>query len=115
MFSQWSSTYAAFHNPSFSLFLSRYFPPAQPPANRIWLQAYLARRYPVRHVEDHSSIPTCDYQWPNGQGDKAKFMEGQKNSESWERQFGAIYRLWSGMAPEVYRQPSHLFSSLQPY
>jgi hypothetical protein len=65
------------------------------------LDAYLSRRYAIRHVDDGSKFPSCEYEWPNGQGDAAKFLHGQKNSESWEASFGAIYRLWSGMTPEV--------------
>jgi hypothetical protein len=63
--------------------------------------AYLSRRYAIRNVDDGSEFPSNDYVWPNGQGDAAKFLHGQKNSEAWEASFGAIYRLWSGMTPEV--------------
>jgi gliotoxin/aspirochlorine/mycotoxins biosynthesis cytochrome P450 monooxygenase len=54
------------------------------------------------HVEDHTPLPTCRYQWPNGQGDSAKFLEGGQNSDIWGKQFGSLYRIWSGMTPEVY-------------
>ncbi|KAI0814537.1 cytochrome P450 [Xylaria sp. FL0064] len=57
--------------------------------------------YPVRHVQDFSPLPTCIYEFPNGQGDQAKFFHGRQNSEVWEKQHGAIYRLWSGVSPEV--------------
>lgn len=67
----------------------------------VLINAYLARRHAIRHVDDGSSFPSCEYEWPNGQGDAAKFLHGQKNSEAWEASFGAIYRLWSGMTPEV--------------
>ncbi|OAG08648.1 cytochrome P450 monooxygenase [Paraphaeosphaeria sporulosa] len=57
------------------------------------LNAYLARRYAIKNVDDRSNLPSCTYEWPNGQGDKAKFLEGHRNSELWEAKFGAIYRL----------------------
>ncbi|KAF2192168.1 cytochrome P450 monooxygenase [Zopfia rhizophila CBS 207.26] len=73
------------------------------------LDAYLSRHCSVKNVEDDSNLPSCRYEWPNGQGDKAKFLEGQKNSEIWETKFGAIYRLWSGMTPEiVLTKPEHV-------
>ncbi|PYI03212.1 cytochrome P450 monooxygenase, partial [Aspergillus sclerotiicarbonarius CBS 121057] len=73
------------------------------------IRAHLARRYPVHHVDDNTPLPTLPYQWPDGQGDGAKFLHGQSNSERWERQFGAIYRLWSGMNPEVVlTRPEHI-------
>ena len=56
----------------------------------------------MKHIHDHTSLPTCPYRWPNGQGDVAKFLEGDKNSDLWEGQFGGIYRLWAGTTPEVY-------------
>jgi hypothetical protein len=65
------------------------------------LNAYLSRRYAITNIDDGSKFPSCEYVWPNGQGDAAKFLDGQKNSETWEASFGAIYRLWSGMTPEV--------------
>ncbi|KAI0970898.1 cytochrome P450 [Xylaria arbuscula] len=57
--------------------------------------------HPVRHAEDSSSLPTCVYEFPNGQGDQAKFFHGRQNSEAWGKQYGSIYRLWSGTSPEV--------------
>ncbi len=65
------------------------------------LNAYLSRRHAIRNIDDGSKFPSNDYIWPNGQGDAAKFLNGQKNSELWEATFGSIYRLWSGMTPEV--------------
>lgn len=47
-------------------------------------------------------IPTCPYKWPNGQGDVAKFLEGEDNSSRWFKEHGRIYRLWAGMSPEMY-------------
>ncbi len=46
------------------------------------LNAYLSRRHAIRNVDDGSSFPSNDYVWPNGQGDAAKFLDGQKNSEA---------------------------------
>lgn len=62
----------------------------------------------MRHVEDHSPIPSVPYTFPNGQGDVEKFINGQKNSVVWEDKHGPIYRIWSGMTPEMYDR-------LQPY
>jgi gliotoxin/aspirochlorine/mycotoxins biosynthesis cytochrome P450 monooxygenase len=67
----------------------------------VTLNAYLSRRHAIKNIDDGSKFPSCEYEWPNGQGDAAKFLHGQKNSELWEASFGAIYRLWSGMTPEV--------------
>lgn len=41
------------------------------------------------------------YQWPNGQGDVAKFLEGDNNSGLWAKEYGRTYRIWSGTNPEV--------------
>jgi len=65
------------------------------------VQTLLCYRYPVQRREDHTSLPTCPYRWPNGQGDVAKFLEGRENSDLWEKQFGSLYRIWSGTTPEV--------------
>lgn len=46
-------------------------------------------------------MPTSPYQWPNGQGDVAKFLEGEENSNEWAKSYGRTYRIWSGMKPEV--------------
>lgn len=47
------------------------------------------------------SIPTCPYIWPDGQGDVAKFLEGEQKSNDWAEGFGKVYRIWSGMTPEM--------------
>ncbi|KAI1778797.1 cytochrome P450 [Hypoxylon cercidicola] len=65
------------------------------------IHCYLIRRYPIRTCSDGRPIPTCSYRWPNGQGDVAKFLEGEKNSRDWGRVYGRAYRIWSGMTPEV--------------
>jgi hypothetical protein len=64
-------------------------------------QSYLCWKYPIKTGDNKLSLPTCPYVWPNGQGDVGKFLEGIVNSEIWEKQHGQIYRLWSGMNPEV--------------
>lgn len=66
-------------------------------------QQYLIIKHPIRCYGDTSpiSIPTCPYKWPNGQGDVAKFLQGEKNSHDWAREYGWIYRIWSGMTPEM--------------
>ncbi|PLN76556.1 cytochrome p450 monooxygenase GliC [Aspergillus taichungensis] len=74
----------------------------------IVIRFHLSRRYPVHHV-DNTPLPTLPYQWPDSQGDGAKFLQGQSNSERWEKQLGPIYRLWSGMNPEVVlTRPEHI-------
>lgn len=78
---------------------------------QLTLQFHLYRRYPVQHVDDKTPLPTLPYQWPDSQGDGAKFLQGQSNSERWEEQLGSIYRLWSGMNPEVYILSPFLFRS----
>ncbi|RYO97034.1 hypothetical protein DL765_011332 [Monosporascus sp. GIB2] len=46
--------------------------------------------YPIKAVSDGQSIPTCLYRWPDGQGDPAKFLEGEENSERWRKQYGTV-------------------------
>lgn len=46
-------------------------------------------------------MPSCPYRFPNGQGDVAKFLRGEKNSEEWKKEHGSIYRVWSGTTPEI--------------
>ncbi|KAF2276644.1 putative cytochrome P450 monooxygenase [Westerdykella ornata] len=65
------------------------------------INAYLLWAHPIRSSNGSQSIPTCPYQWPNGQGDVAKFLEGEKNSERWSKKYGGVYRIWNGMTPEV--------------
>ncbi|KAJ4357171.1 uncharacterized protein N0V89_001746 [Didymosphaeria variabile] len=62
---------------------------------------YLSWRYPITSQIDGHPIPTVPYQWPNGQGDVAKFLEGEKNSQSWRAKYGSLYRIWSGTTPEM--------------
>lgn len=67
------------------------------------INLYLNRRYTVLSIDGVASggIPTCPYKWPNGQGDVAKFLEGEDNSSRWFKEHGRIYRLWGGMSPEI--------------
>ncbi|OQE22454.1 hypothetical protein PENSTE_c010G06141 [Penicillium steckii] len=65
------------------------------------LNTYLTWRYPIQSVTEGVSIPSCPYRWPNGQGDKAKFFDGIENSQRWESDYGQVYRIWSGMKPEI--------------
>jgi cytochrome P450 len=46
-------------------------------------------------------MPSCPCRFPNGQGDVAKFLKGEKNSEEWNKEHGSIYRVWSGTTPEI--------------
>lgn len=65
------------------------------------VQAYLEWKYPVYHESTSKAIPTCAYRFPNGQGDVGKFLDGMQNSEKWQGSYGSIYRIWSGMRPEM--------------
>ncbi|KAK4184508.1 cytochrome P450 [Podospora australis] len=67
----------------------------------IIINKYLDWKYPILHKDGRTKLPSCPYVWPNGQGDIAKFLDGLENSSSWEKQNGAVYRIWSGMKPEV--------------
>lgn len=63
----------------------------------------------MRHSEDSTPLPSVPYEFPNGQGDVAKFLNGKENGERWEKTYGPIYRIWSGMAPEiVLTRPEHI-------
>ncbi|KAI0114676.1 putative cytochrome P450 monooxygenase [Hypoxylon sp. NC0597] len=73
------------------------------------IDKYLLWRFPVHHQDNNRQIPTCPYRFPNGQGDIGKFLDGIENSEIWEKSHGHIYRIWSGMRPEiVLTRPEHL-------
>ncbi|KAF1998241.1 cytochrome P450 [Amniculicola lignicola CBS 123094] len=65
------------------------------------INKYLLWKYPIRSVDGKRSIPTRPYIFPDGQGDAAKFLEGEKNSEAWAKEYGRIYRVWNGMTPEI--------------
>ena len=51
--------------------------------------------------EGRKEIPTVPYRWPDGQGDAGKFLDGIENSELWAKQYGQVYRIWSGTTPEM--------------
>ncbi|KAI1359996.1 putative cytochrome P450 oxidoreductase GliC-like protein [Xylaria arbuscula] len=61
----------------------------------------LLRCNPIKHIEQSMNLPTLPYHFPNGQGNVEKFLKGRKNSEKWEREYGSLYRLWSGMKGEI--------------
>ncbi|KAI0440948.1 cytochrome P450 [Xylaria telfairii] len=65
------------------------------------IHSFLVWKYPIKAVSDDQPIPTCPYQWPNGQGDVGKFLQGEENSEKWGTTYGRVYRLWSGMNSEI--------------
>ncbi|GAB1317431.1 Cytochrome P450 monooxygenase [Madurella fahalii] len=73
------------------------------------LNLWLSFRYPVRHVDNKRPLPSVPYRFPNGQGDGAKFLHGAENSVVWQRQYGSLYRIWSGTTPEVVvTKPEHI-------
>ncbi|KAI1105359.1 cytochrome p450 monooxygenase GliC [Jackrogersella minutella] len=73
------------------------------------LDLYLSSKFSIKDVEGQSDIPSATYRFPNGQGDAAKFLHGQANSSLWEKKYGPIYRIWSGMTPEiVVTRPEHI-------
>lgn len=65
------------------------------------LQFYLTRRYPIHHLETGKPLPGRPYQWPNGQGDVDKFIDGIENRDKWAQEHGHLYRVWAGMNPEM--------------
>ncbi|ORY14667.1 putative cytochrome P450 monooxygenase [Clohesyomyces aquaticus] len=62
---------------------------------------YLEWKHPILSTDGQQRIPTCPYRFPNGQGDIAKFLEGEKNSKAWGKVHGKLYRLWSGTNQEI--------------
>ncbi|BCS28402.1 cytochrome P450 monooxygenase gliC [Aspergillus puulaauensis] len=73
------------------------------------LDFYLTRRYPIHHLETGKTLPGRPYQWPNGQGDVDKFIDGIENRATWAKDHGQIYRVWAGMKPEIVLQkPEHV-------
>ncbi|KAH8723054.1 cytochrome P450 [Phaeosphaeriaceae sp. PMI808] len=70
---------------------------------------YLRWRYRITSEDGRTEIPTVPYCWPNGQGDTGKFLDGIENSERWAKQYGDVYRIWSGTSPEiVLTSPDHI-------
>ncbi|MCJ1380198.1 hypothetical protein MMC17_003301 [Xylographa soralifera] len=73
------------------------------------INACLCFYNPIYHSNTGVPIPTCPYQWPNGQGNVAKFLEGAENRDQWFSKYGGIYRIWSGTTPEVVlTKPEHV-------
>ncbi|KAI1758249.1 cytochrome p450 monooxygenase GliC [Xylaria castorea] len=65
--------------------------------------------HPIKHVEHARNLPSLPYIFPNGQGNVEKFLRGRANSLKWEREYGSLYRLWSGMNGEVVlTKPAHV-------
>ncbi|KAF3767987.1 cytochrome P450, partial [Cryphonectria parasitica EP155] len=69
----------------------------------------LLQCYPIKHIENATSLPSLPYIFPNGQGNVEKFLRGRANSVKWECEYGGLYRLWSGMRGEVVlTKPAHV-------
>ncbi|CAI7602438.1 unnamed protein product [Penicillium glandicola] len=60
----------------------------------------LSLNYLSRHSRSTRPIPCLQFRWPNGQGTD-KFFNGSSASRRWRHQLGPIYRIWSGMKPEI--------------
>ncbi|CRG92072.1 hypothetical protein PISL3812_09127 [Talaromyces islandicus] len=77
--------------------------------NRL-INSYLCWKHPIRSCTGNQTIPTCPYEWPNGQGDVAKFLEGEERRNEWEAKYnGGVYRIWNRTTPEVVlTRPEHL-------
>jgi len=78
------------------------------------LQQFLIWWFPIKSVDGKHNLPTCLYQWPNGQGDVSKFLKGEENSTLWRQKHGRIYRVWGGMKSEVLRSPIRTFIRSTP-
>ncbi|KAF2729058.1 cytochrome P450 [Polyplosphaeria fusca] len=67
------------------------------------INRYLLWKYPVSRLGSDlpKDLPTVPYRFPNGQGDVAKFLQGESNSQDWRVKHGSVYRIWSGMTPEI--------------
>lgn len=50
-------------------------------------------------------MSTLPFRWPNGQGTE-KFFQGTIAAQRWRRENGSMYRLWSGLRPEMYNELS---------
>ncbi|KAJ6038256.1 cytochrome P450 oxidoreductase GliC [Penicillium canescens] len=64
------------------------------------INTYLCWKHPVKSLNKSTSIPSCPFQLPNGQGN-VKFADGRAYSRTWANSFGQIYRIWAGTTPEV--------------
>ena len=69
-----------------------------------YYQQFLLYQQPIRSVDSERSIPvpTLSYRFPNGQGDAAKFLHGEANSNTWAQKYGRLYRVWNGTRSEMY-------------
>ncbi|KAF1949857.1 cytochrome p450 monooxygenase GliC [Byssothecium circinans] len=65
------------------------------------VEAILLLAYPIKHIENNTALPSLPYSFPNGQGNVEKFLQGRTNSAKWAREYGSLYRLWSGTTSEV--------------
>ncbi|KAE8137353.1 cytochrome P450 oxidoreductase GliC [Aspergillus pseudotamarii] len=65
------------------------------------IDAYLCFRNPLKSQDGRTKVPSCPYQFPNGQGNLAKFYEGASLSQHWREKYGPVYRIWSGLTPEI--------------
>ncbi|KAL3449104.1 putative cytochrome P450 monooxygenase [Aspergillus insuetus] len=64
------------------------------------IDKYLRWRYPVKSVDGRAQIPTRPYKFPDG-GGSTKFLDGETVSGDWEKKYGPIYRIWTGLVPEI--------------
>ncbi|KAK1843701.1 cytochrome p450 oxidoreductase [Colletotrichum chrysophilum] len=65
---------------------------------------------PCTFEKSGESIPTLEFDWPNGQGTQ-KFFDGRGSSIRWRHQKGVVYQIWAGFKPEiVLTRPEHLRS-----
>ncbi|KJK74876.1 hypothetical protein H634G_09920 [Metarhizium anisopliae BRIP 53293] len=65
------------------------------------ISLYLCWRYPIKSTDGKTPLPTASYTFPNGQGNVAKFLEGEEGSRKWQQQLGSMYRIWTGFDSEV--------------
>ncbi|KAL4802215.1 putative cytochrome P450 monooxygenase [Aspergillus unguis] len=64
------------------------------------INQYLLWRYHIKSVDGRQPIPTLPYQFPDGKG-STKFLNGESASIKWAKQYGPIYRIWTGLTPEI--------------
>jgi hypothetical protein len=67
----------------------------------IAIQVLLFHRYPIKHVELQSDLPSAKYRFPKGQGNVTEFLFRREDSLRGEKDYGPIYRIWSGTKPKV--------------
>ncbi|KGO73018.1 Cytochrome P450 [Penicillium italicum] len=65
------------------------------------INKFLQLGYPIRSTDGGTTIPTCPYVYPNGQGNVGKFLNGEILGQKWRTEYGPIYRIWSGFTPEI--------------